>query len=98
MDTRTIYIGDMVHFTHTLSQGQMEHDLKCHFFGGKWDRDTGQNGILQQTHMQVIYWECFDEFTSARSVLRELGMPNVSASMVVRMNNGLKESQIVQSY
>ena len=54
----------------------------------------GQNGILQQTHTRVIYWECFDEFTSARLVLRVLGMPNYNASMVVRMNNDLNESQI----
>ena len=61
---------------------------------GQNGEDTEQNGILQQTHAQVIYWECFDEFTSARLVLRVLGMPNFNASMVVRMNNDLNESQI----
>ena len=68
---------------------------KWHFFRAKWNRDTE---ILQQTHARVIYWQCFDEFTSALSVLRELEISNFNASMVVRMNNGLSKSQIVQSY
>ena len=66
--------------------------------GAKWNRDLGQNILLWQTHARIIYWEGFDEFTSAHSVLSELGKHNFNASMVVRMNNGLNESQIVQLY
>ena len=58
-------------------------------YGAKWHTLT--NACVS------IYWECFDEFTSARSVPRELRMrlsSKFNVSMVVRMN----ESQIVQSY
>ena len=47
--------------------------------------------LFTDLHAQVIYWECFDEFTSAGSVLRGLGMANFNASVVVRMKNVLND-------
>ena len=75
----------------------MEHDMLGQN-GTSWGQtETEIQGKMAYSNNRMS-WECFGEFTSACSVLSDLGMSNFNASMVVYMNNGLGESQIDQSY